>query len=62
MAHRDVCAFFPACASKEELRARHGTPVEFRVATMLAYEGLMVTWEEAHEAILRYVEEYEKAP
>lgn len=48
--------------TKEELRAAHGTPDEFKAACIRAANDLFITDEEAFRAVEKYRAAYEAAP
>ncbi len=48
--------------TKEELRAKHGTPDDFAAAVNQAADDLFCTTDEANAAITKYRAEYEAAP
>lgn len=47
--------------TRAELRAAHGTPVQFGAACLRAYNDLFITGKEMDEAIARYSDEWQRA-
>ena len=56
-----TCRFTPPCATLDQMRERHGTPSEFRIALHNALMGGFVTWDEVAQGVERYQRDWDAA-